>query len=339
MGDIDKVFEKKNSLTAEARSFLTPMKILNIALIFGAIILLGLMEFAPNIGFDFKKLKEGTFWGTTVTKAFAYAMVYFSSSSSRTQKLIIEDLDYKILSGYVNWVSRKSRSSVLNKFLLLRNLETKKNVYKELIDRKLDKLERKATMEDLLAWRSYQNKAKGTIKVYDESDIMKPLGKRKIKHAQRFIDKKVYLLSIRNEDYINDNIDILKVKYTPINEWQLKSGKSKSSVDENPLAKSGEKSRSFKSAFIVIRVMTMGGLMSAMVFDVVATGNMLGSIIGLVSTIFMTLWTALSGNFDGKSNFEDFYMYKMNFRYSLFKDYVDFEKTENNFIIPPISND
>lgn len=316
---VDTIGNSERALLNKINSRSSRMQLMNISLVLFAVALLGLFDFA-EMKFRWELITSPEYYIQTIIKGFAYSMIFFSFSNDRTEKLKETDKQYNNQKSYIDDVIALSRPQKFNDCLYMYNIEQKRLAWIEDVQAKISKLEKKANMKDLFDWKKYLNEK-------NKSEAVNFDGYRK------YVKKRVLLEEQLDSNWINENIEFLKVNYDVVYSCEISQGTIKKHKRQAPTKQSGSKQRIKSSAMIICRTMIIACLGQAVVFEFFNAESWIGPIISLCFTIFLSLSNAISGAYNGKIIFEEIEATKMQFRFERCKEYVDYESTINNYKI------
>lgn len=295
------------------------IQFMNITLVIFAVALLGLFDFA-EMKFQWSIITSPEYYIQTVIKGFAYSMIFFSFSSDRTEKLKASDVQFLSQKAYIDDVVALARPQKFNECLYNYNVEQKRLAWVEDVQIKISKLERKAKMDDLLEWKTYLKDKK------EQKEI-------KLTKYRKYVKKRVLLEEQLDSNWINENIEYLKVDSDTVYSCEITQGTVKKGRRLAPTKFSGGKARTKSSALIICRTMIIACLGQSVLFEFFQSESWVGPVISLVFTIVLALSNAISGAYNGTVIFEEIEATKMQFRFERCKEYVDFEKTAYNYNI------
>lgn len=288
------------------------IQIMNVTLVLCAVALLGLFDFA-EMKFQWSLITSPEYYIQTAIKGFAYSMIFFSFSSDRTEKMKDTDLRYNNQKSYIDDVVALARPQKFNECLYQYNIEQKRIAWIEEVQAKLAKLERKATMKDMFAWKEYMKSEDKDTKGY-----------------RKYVRKRVFLEEMLDSKWIQENIEYLKVNCDVVYSCEITQGTIKKSKRQAPTKQSGSRERAKSSAFIICRTMIIACLGQSVVFEFFNSETWIGPVISLVFTIVLALSNAISGSYNGRVIFEDIESTKMQFRFERCKEYCEYELEKYN---------
>lgn len=312
--------EDYNNFKTKGKSFvkkqLTKSRIINIFLITICAFFLGLFDLV-NFKFDFERITSAKVWLTTIIYGFTYTIIYFVGLSENINNLIVNDITYNSEKKEVDLISAVHRGDEMSKFLYIHNRNTRIEVFKYEINCKIADLDNKANEQEQLDWHYY-------IKSLKEEKEGKEIPKGYCANRQKLMEQ-------LDPKFIEEYIDTIKVDYDPILASELttpfskmKLGKSILKVNPNT-----EKSKlSIKRIFSYISFSMILGLLG---FETLTTNEVLPMIFNIAKTLVMVGWTLFNGFSDGQLQFKQLEMAQLDSRFQILKEYVRYEKENNNY--------
>ena len=168
----------------------------------------GLDEFLRS-GFDTDFIGSSEWWYqvflvlTSNIFIFVGTFLYLLDLAIRKRKEIVDR------KKYINDVAdQKLDPTTFDPFFLNFERDRKINFYKRSMNNRLEKLEEKASMEELELWDKQQNN-------FDEDGNVKDPDIDKTFHDNKYCQNKQVILKQMDEDFINKHITYMKLKYRP----------------------------------------------------------------------------------------------------------------------------
>lgn len=314
------ILDKTDFLKSQIKSELTFKRLFNFLLIFVAVMLLGLMNFA-TFTFELERIKDISLWTETAVKVLAISAIYLSVSSEKTEKLIISDIAFLKKKDASEKLAAVSRPDICNEYLVIYNRKIKSEKFRELININLSKLERKSSQKKNLEWQMY-------VKFQADKDDTK------LEPSwSKFVKTKSYLIERQSDAWIEKHIDEVWLKYDETFYSELTSGVKSGGYGHSPLKKSGTGRKMNHVVITIIKSFALMILFNSIVPNFTQAEIILDPILDLCMTLFLVLWNVIGATHDGKLQFEFIEVPKVDFVQSILKQYVKYEQDNYNYNI------
>ena len=312
---IDNFNTAKSKATTFAKKNLNKHRIINITLILFALLLLGLFDFV-KVEFRWENLINVDYWVSVGIKAIASTSIYLSMSREMVMNLITNDNEYLNRKKDVDTISLMHRGDELNKYLANYNREVKINVYKYQVNRQIGELDKDAQFEDQQAWLKYAKSLKNGV-------VIEP--------TNEYCLKRIYLMDTLKDEYIQENIDNLQVKFDTTYADELTTGREELGIGKSPMKIKIEVSRTKKIGWRLMQMVAFAALWGALLKDLQDNYKVLPIIASVLFAFFLVVMAVVMGLADGKLEYDSIELPKMDFRFQRLKDYVRFERIENKW--------
>ena len=305
----------KEKVKSFAKKNLTKYRIINITLIIGAVALLGLFDFV-NLTFALENIMKAEYWGQVAVKGIASTSIYLSISREMTMSLITNDVEYGNRRKEVDTISLLHRGDELNKCLAIYNRQVKIECYKFDINKKIGELDKTADFESQSAWLKYTKSLKNSV-------VIEP--------TNEYCQKRLYYMECLKDEYIEENIDNIQVKFDVTYADELTTGREELGVGKSPMKIKVEKSRAKKVGLRLVQLIATAALWGAFLKDVGDNYAFVKIAVSVLFIVSVVVWAILSGLADGKLEFDNIELPKMDFRFQRLKDYVRYERLNNKW--------
>lgn len=312
---IDNFNAAKSKATTFAKKNLNKHRIINITLILFALLLLGLFDFV-KVEFRWENLINVDYWVSVGIKAIASTSIYLSMSREMVMNLITNDNEYLNRKKDVDTISLTHRGDELNKYLANYNREVKINVYKYQVNRQIGELDKDAQFEDQQAWLKYAKSLKNGV-------VIEP--------TNEYCLKRICLMDTLKDEYIQENIDNLQVKFDTTYADELTTGREELGIGKSPMKIKIEVSRTKKIGWRLMQMVAFAALWGALLKDLQDNYKVLPIIVSVLFAFFLVVMAVIMGLADGKLEYDSIELPKMDFRFQRLKDYVRFERIENKW--------
>lgn len=174
------------------------------ALIVFSVLLVGISELLKP-DFTFSTFKEAQFWYNIFITNTANFVMALAALFIASDKIIAEDKDEVIakLTTTINEIAPNIQDKTVDQFITETNKEIKKDVYKIRQHNKLLRLEKKrSTLKNVKAYNDYH--------ASQDIDL-----KDKITKKNKYVKKRLLLEQHIQEEWLNQNIDAIRVRKCP----------------------------------------------------------------------------------------------------------------------------
>lgn len=169
-------------------------------IIFLTILISGLLNLF-TYGFDPTELLSISFWLAIFIKCLSNGLVLFSSAQNKINHLEKESEQIVYLKSSIELMVKQDIKEDFVTFLAEINKKEKIKAYKLKIKRKIYRLDKKASHRQLSKWKKYQ----------DDLSIVN--SKIDAHNYGRYVFKRKTLLDKLEDEYIEKNIDTIRIKY------------------------------------------------------------------------------------------------------------------------------
>lgn len=259
-------------------------------------------------GFDATELLSISFWMVIFIRLLASGLVLFTSAINKINHLEREDEKILFLERVLELSIKNDIGENFVEFLAEVNKEEKIKTYKIKINRKILKLDKHASHKNLNRWKNYQEDKSITSKNIDSHQY------------GRYVFKRQKLLNKLDNDYIEKNIDMIKIKYNYITRNMIVSDlRTKDDVKYQIVDKNKKMTKDLMPRFLYTLTFTVA--MSSIVLD--SNIQNLNSIfwINLATNIFTLIFSYFTGSGYGKTFAETVIVSNLHTKLQVINDY------------------